>query len=526
MDLLARLHARTGALAGWRRRGAAVALGALSALAFAPVHAVPLMVPALVGLWWLVQSSPTRRRAFAIAWFWSVGHFAAGNFWIANSFLLDIARFGWMVPPVIGGLASYLALYPALAAALAWRRDDLSPARIAAFSALWTGAEWLRGHVLTGYPWNLAAYVWDGSGTMMQSAALWGSWGLSLVTVLALTLPAAAADPAPPRRRRVALGLSVLILSILWAGGALRLAGATSGHVPDVRIRIVQANVSQAEKLQGGFARRHFERYVSLTRDTPGWESVTHVVWPESAANFLLDREPALRRIIAGVVPPGGALLAGTVRGAPAAGPLEQVWNSLVVIGPDGEIRATADKAHLVPLGEYVPLRGLFPFINKLTPGSMDFSAAPGPVTVAVPGAPPAGPSICYEVIFPLAIVDPAARPGWLVNITNDGWFGNSPGPYQHFVSARFRSVEEGIPMVRAANTGISGVIDGYGRVETRSLLGTEAVIDADLPVVLAPTPFARLGAAIPLLLGLCALAPLARRRWLQGRTGSGRRAR
>lgn len=514
MDLMARLHARICALAGWRRRGVALILGAVSAFAFAPVYAVPMLVPSLVGLWWLVQSSTTRRRAFAIAWVWGVGHFAAGNFWIANSFLLDIARFGWMVPPVIGGLASYLALYPALAAALAWRRDDLSLARIMAFSACWTGAEWLRGHVLTGYPWNLAAYIWDGSGTMMQSAALWGSWGLSLVTVLAFTLPAAAADPKEPRRRRSALAAAILLPGALWAGGALRLGGASDGHVPDVRIRIVQANVSQAEKLQGGFARQHFEHHVRLTRDTPGWDAVTHVVWPESAANFLIDREPELRRMMAGVVPAGGALLTGTVRGAPQQGPLQQVWNSLVVIDPAGNIRATADKAHLVPLGEYVPLRGLFPFISKLTPGSMDFSAAPGPVTVAVPHAPPAGPSICYEVIFPLSVVDSAARPGWLVNITNDGWFGNSPGPYQHFAAARFRSVEEGIPMVRAANTGISGVIDGYGRVLTRSRLGIEAVIDTDLPVVLAPTPFARFGAALPLLLGLLALAPC----WLQGR--------
>jgi apolipoprotein N-acyltransferase len=279
-----------------------------------------------------------------------------------------------------------------------------------------------------------------------------------------------------------------------------------------VKLRIVQANVSQVEKLQGGFAAKHFEKHLNLTRDTPGLETITHVIWPESAVPFLIDRDPGLRQMIASIVPPKGALLAGTIRGWPQQGDLEQIWNSLVVMDSTGEILATADKAHLVPLGEYVPLRKLFPFISKLTPGAMDFSAAPGPTTVTVPGAPDAGPSICYEIIFPHAVVDETHRPGWLVNITNDGWFGDSTGPYQHFTSARFRAVEEGIPLVRAANTGISGVIDAYGRIETQSILGEVAVIDAELPVALPVTPFARYGPWIPGLLVLVALIPMIRR--------------
>lgn len=512
MQMMARLNAWVGGLEGWRRRGFAGVIGALSGLAFAPVHFAPAMLVSLIALYWLIQAAPTRRRAFNVAWFWGFGHFMAGNLWIANSFMIDAARFGWMMPPVISGLAAFLALYAALTGLVIWRRGDLSPGRIVAFAAVWTIGEWLRSHVLTGYAWNLTAYVWDWSPAMMQSAALWGSWGLGLVTTAIFTLPASLAATERKRAGRACIG-AIAALVILFAGGEWRLSGDSGEHVPGIKLRIVQANVSQKEKLDGGFREQHFLKHLELTRNTPGLDKITHVIWPESSIPFLIDREPALRQMTAAIIPPNGALLAGTIRGAPSSGDLEQVWNSLVVLDPTGSIRGTADKAHLVPLGEYVPMRKLFPFISKLTPGAMDFSAAPGPVTIPIPGAPDVGPSICYEVIFPGAVVDETKRPAWLVNITNDGWFGNSTGPYQHFASARYRAVEEGIPLVRAANTGISGVVDAYGRIETQSRLGEIAVIDADLPRALPPTYFARFGVVIPALLALIALIPMVQRR-------------
>lgn len=512
MRFMTACYARLGALSPWRRRGLAVLLGAFGALAFAPVHGIPAMVVSLVGLFWLIQGSVTRKRAFGIAWFWGFGQFAAGNFWIANSFLLDAAKFGWMVPPVIGGLAAFLALYPALIGAALWKKDDLGAARILAFAALFAVCEWLRGHVLTGYPWNLVAYVWDGVAPMMQSAALWGSWGLGFVTVLIFTLPAifgrAAPEHLPRRRDVVAVGGGVVLLAALWIGGAVRLASAPPAHVPGVNLRIVQANISQVEKLQGSFGIEHLKKQVALTRNTPGFDKVTHVIWSESAAHFFLDREPTLRQFIASAIPDEGALLTGTIRGTPATGDIAEIWNSMVVMDDGGQILAHADKAHLVPLGEYVPLRDYFPFINKLTPGSLNFSAASGPQTVLVPHAPAAGPLICYEVIFPGAVTA-SARPQWLVNVTNDGWFGISPGPYQHFTASRFRAVEEGLPLVRAANTGISGVIDSYGRIESMSELGTATVVDGLLPVALPPTPFARWGILPAIILVTIGVTPM-----------------
>jgi apolipoprotein N-acyltransferase len=495
------------ATAGWKARGFAAVLGLIAGLGFAPLNLVPAFMAGLVGLIWLTAEAPTRRAAFWIGWWWGFGHFAANSYWIAESFLIDAARFGWMIPFVIGGLSAYLALFPALAVlVLRLAPRPLSFAGIALFAAAWAVAEWLRGHILTGYPWDLAAYIWSGSDAMMQSAALWGSWGLSLATVFVLGLPALLLR----RDRRVArnaLIALVVAFGVLYGGGAWRLAN-TVGDT-DTMVRIVQPNIAQTLKLSDDGRPQQIDTLMRLTLQTPGFDKVKAVIWPESAADYLLEREPGLVSILAQAAPQGGVLITGAPRGEPASGTLDQIWNSLAVIDHQGRILGTFDKFHLVPLGEYVPLRQIFPFINKLTPGSMNFSAGPGPRTLHLPALPPVSPLICYEAIFPGAVVDPNDRPGLLINITNDGWFGTSTGPFQHFVTARFRAVEEGIPLLRSANTGISGVVDAYGRVETRSSMVVEAVIDAAIPAALPPTPFARFGiwAVVPLL--LLALVPM-----------------
>jgi apolipoprotein N-acyltransferase len=503
-----------GAISGWRAYGFAAVLGALAGLAFAPLNLVPAFALGISGLVWLGAEAPSRRKAFAVGWWWGLGHFAVNSYWIAESFLIDAERFGWMIPPVLGGLAAYLALYPALATfAFRMLPRPLSLSGIAAFAAFWTIAEWLRGHVLTGYPWDLAAYIWSGSDAMMQSAALWGSWGLGLVTVFALALPALFVLMDPRVARQAAVGMAV-VLGALYLGGFWRLSNAIPTAVETdpsaTLVRLVQPNIAQTLKISSEDTRpQQIKTLLRLTLETPGFDKVKAVIWPESAANYLLARDPDLRAILARAVPPGGLLVTGAPRGEPLNGPLDRIWNSLAVIDGQGEILGTADKFHLVPLGEYVPMREIFTFINKLTPGSMNFTPGPGPRTLHMPGLPPFSPLICYEVIFPGAVTDAADRPGLIVNVTNDGWFGTSTGPSQHFATARFRSVEEGIPMLRAANTGISGVVDAYGRVETRSNLVVEAVIDAAIPAPLPPTPFARFGLLSVLPLIVIALIPI-----------------
>jgi apolipoprotein N-acyltransferase len=227
----------------------------------------------------------------------------------------------------------------------------------------------------------------------------------------------------------------------------------------------------------------------------PGLDKVSAVLWPETAIPYPLERNPQLRQWLGQAVAPGALLITGALRGEPATGDWEHLYNSAEVLDHDGNLLASYDKFHLVPMGEYVPLRDIFPFINKITPGNIDFTEGPGPRTLVLPGLPPVGPLICYEIIFPGRIVDEAHRPQWLLNLTNDGWFGTSSGPYQHFTTARLRAVEEGLPIVRAANTGISGLIDPYGRVLTQIDLGKSAVRDVPLPRALEPPPlFARFG--------------------------------
>jgi apolipoprotein N-acyltransferase len=484
----------------WMRRLSLMILGAVAALAFAPVYALPCFALGMVGLIWAAETAQRRRDAFAIGWWWGFGHFLGGTFWIANSFLIDPVQFGWMVPPVIAGLAAYLAIYPAFAVTLAWQRRWPPLARVPIFSLTWVRAAWLRGHLMTGFPSNLAAYVWGVSDPMMQSASLWGSWGLSIVTILLCGLLALTGRGNARWNLRAGGAFLVTLLS-LYGYGAWRLGGA-DGSETSVTLRLVQGNISQIEKLTGAHREQHVAQHLRLSVTTPGLERVKAVIWPETAATYFLDRLPDWRQYVAAAAPPGGYVITGNLRGEPVEGNPERYWNSLAVLDPTGNIIASADKFHLVPLGEYVPLRNILGgLIGKLTAGAGDFSAGPGPVTVRVPGLPPFSPLICYEVIFPGAVLNAADRPEWLLNVTNDGWFGRSPGPYQHLASARFRAVEEGLPLARAANTGITAMIDSYGRILASLPLGQEGVLDTPLPHALHLTLFARFGIAAPISL-------------------------
>jgi apolipoprotein N-acyltransferase len=284
------------------------------------------------------------------------------------------------------------------------------------------------------------------------------------------------------------------LLVLLWSGGALRLAGAAPPPGPGPVLRLVQANIDQHHKWQPELRMQWFRRHLELSAQVA--DGVRAVIWPESATPYALDQEPEARRLIGQVVPPGGLLLTGGERFDLASEP-PRAWNSLFALDPSGAIVARYDKRELVPFGEFLPLRGVLGRIGlkKVTGGTIDFQPGPGRQTLTLPGLPPFSPLICYEAIFPGAVVDPGARPAWLLNITNDAWFGRSSGPYQHLAMARLRAVEEGLPLVRSANTGISAVVDPLGRITARLDLGTTGVLDAALPAPLAaPPPFARFG--------------------------------
>ncbi|MGB8275282.1 MAG: apolipoprotein N-acyltransferase, partial [Alphaproteobacteria bacterium] len=314
------------------------------------------------------------------------------------------------------------------------------------------------------------------------------------------------------------------LLAAMWVGGYARLGAAgppqALAMAEGVGLKLVQPNIAQDHKWREDLRLTHLARHLEMSKNTgpadetvrvlPAAQPVTDIIWPETAAPFLVDQDNAIRAVIAGVTPKGGLVITGAPRATPQGVEPFEVWNSVIAVDNRGEVAGTYDKFHLVPFGEYLPLRALIPpwlGLEKLTPGSTDFSRGPGPRTLTLPGLPPVGPLICYEIIFPSDVLDPAHRPDWLLNLTNDGWYGISSGPYQHFVSARFRAVEEGLPVVRAANTGISGVIDPYGRVLASLPLGHGGIIESPLPKPLATlTPFAKLRDAALLALLLAAL--------------------
>jgi len=497
---------RTHALNGWRRVAMCLMLGAVSALALPPFHIVPLLVPAFVGLLWLLEGADAnarRRRLGLWVGFWfGFGHFIVGVHWIAEPLLVDPARTAWLIPFALPGLAAALAVFPALVcgalAALPLRAAPV--ARALALAALWVVAEFIRGIVFTGFPWNLMGYVWAGTPAMMQVTALVGVLGLSALTVLAAGMPAILSwdGMSVARRWGLASAVTIGLPLALWAGGQARLSGADDARVPDVRLRIVQANIAQRDKWDQNLRAAHLERHLTLSR-TPAEIAPTHVIWPETAVPFLLANDVLARIRSAAAAPPGGALITGSVRRA-FHNDTQQLRNALLVIDDAADVQRVYDKSHLVPFGEYVPLRGVLP-IDKIVPGQSDFVAGAGRRLLNIPGLPAVSPLICYEAIFSGRVTPRGARPGWLLNLTNDAWFGTFAGPQQHFAIAAARAVEEGLPMVRAANTGISAVVDPYGRVIARLGIGERGILDSGLPVALSPTPFARWGELIPMIL-------------------------
>jgi len=517
-------------LSPWRARGIALLLGALAALALPPIYAVPVLAVSFSGLLLMVDRTPRFVAAVGLGWCFAFGYFVVGLYWVANALVAVSATFGWLLPfaiaGAVGGLSALLAAFPALAIGLARVLWPGGPARALVLAISWTAFEWLRGWVLTGFPWNLIGYSWAFSDAMNQLAAMTGTWGLSLVTIAVAALPALLVDwrgasPAHGAARQrgsaaiACIAGGVALLAAIFVGGWLRLSGAADDVVPNVRLRLVQANVDPASKGDAGRGADVLALQLRLTTDTPGFDRITHAIWAETANPFPLERFPEARMDIADAVPKGGSLIAGMLRTDPPTGRPKEIWNSMAAVDGDGKIVGTYDKFHLVPFGEYVPLNRFLPFVSKFTPGILDFSAGPGPRTLRLPGLPPVGPLICYEIIFPGQVVDRSDRPDWLVNLTNDGWYGISTGPYQHFASARLRAVEEGLPVVRVANTGISGIIDAYGRVRGQSALGEPSVLDGELPIPLPETFYARWGdAAAGLLLAIFSLAALALSRW------------
>jgi len=484
---------------------AALLLGLFAVAALPPFHVIPVLWPAFGGFALLCLTvSGWRRAAIAVRLF-GLGRFGAGSYWIGHAFLVDAERYAALMPAAVIGIAAGMGLYTALCAVLfhliAKNIDGARVPLVPVFAGCWTLCEWLRGWLLTGFPWNPLSTVWGNLPEMMQPAAWVGSLGLSFLTAMIFTAPVLLYGYERPALRRPAvqvLAFSVL-LPLLWGIGAWRVGDASLLAHDGIVLRLVQPAIPQAEKWLPDRRQQHVIKQMAMSKRTPGPAGPpTHVVWAETNVPYVIGPDSGIPASLAAIVPKDGALIFG----APRRDLSGNAYNSLFVVDGDGKVADIFDKYHLVPFGEYVPLRGYLPF-DKLTEGRGDFSAGPGPRTQHFMGLPPFAAIICYEVIFSGNVVDSHDRPSWILNITNDAWFGPSTGPRQHLVQARLRAIEEGLPVVRVANTGISAVIDPYGRIRNHIGLDEQGIIDAPLPLPLAKTFFADYGQTTGLIMAL-----------------------
>ena len=513
---------------GWRRRAIAFVSGALGALALPPLSLFPLIAVPLTIAVWLIDGAQDHgsgraltgslRAAFGAGWWMGFGYFLAGLWWVGSALLVEADKFAWALPLAVVALPAVLAIFPAAGFALARALWSPGPARIFALAFGLGLAEWARGLLFTGFPWNDLGMALGVNLTLAQTASLIGLHGLTFLSIAIFAAPATLWRVSQNRLNLAPTIAAALALAALAGFGAWRLMAPASPVLPGVKLRLIQPDVGQDDASFGpqnkqAILRRYFDLSERATSpDRTGVKDVTDLIWPESAFPFILSRDPQALSEIVDFLNGGATLITGAARVEDGGGRAPRYFNSIEIVGRSGLSAERYDKRHLVPFGEYMPFAGLLERagVTQMVDIPGGFEPGSGGRVLHVPGLPDAMPLICYEAIFPNELGDlltGAARPGWLLNVTDDAWFGLTPGPYQHYAQARLRAIELGLPLVRDANSGISAVIDGFGREIAVAPLGAEGVLDAELPVALAPTWQSRFGSAGAMLIALAFLA-------------------
>ena len=512
---------------GWRRRAIAFGAGAVGALAMPPFSLFALMIaPISVGVW-LLDGSADRgdgratvaglRAAFGAGWWMGFGYFIAGLWWIGAAFLVDADKFSWALPLGVVALPAALAFFPAFGFALARLLWSPRPSRVLALAFGLGLSEWARGLLLTGFPWNDVGMTLGANLFLAQVASVIGLHGLTFLSIAIFAAPATLCRVGEGRLILAPTILAALALSLIACFGAFRLEAPATPTVSGAKLRLIQPNVSQGASFAPGNKDAILRRYLALSGQSAsggvvGARDVTHLIWPESAFPFILSRDAQALGDIADFLREGATLMTGAARVETNGANESKYYNSIEVLDGRGLAHERYDKQHLVPFGEYVPFEGwleqagITQFVE--VPGG--FSPGQGPRVLMIPRLPVAMPLICYEAIFPIEIGDAfsgARRPAWMLNLTDDAWFGLTPGPYQHYAQARLRAIELGLPLVRAANSGISAVVDGLGRETAFAPLGAEGVLDFELPKPLPPTWQSRLGSLGAALIAVTLLA-------------------
>ncbi|MDO5643963.1 MAG: apolipoprotein N-acyltransferase [Paracoccus sp. (in: a-proteobacteria)] len=475
-----------------------LALGAAVALGQAPWGLWPLSLLALALIIWRVARSPGARAAFWHALCAGAGHFALALNWIVEPFFVQPEIYGWMAPFALFFMGLGGGLFWAVPGWLAARLTRGPMAQGIGFAALLLFSDWLRGWIFTGFPWALLGHIWIDT-PVLQAASQIGAIGLSALTLTAAALPLALSRGADPRRSWPGILVSALLIGGVWAGGTARLATPVEGR--GITLRLVQPNAEQALKWDPEWAQIFWERLLAESAAPPLGPSPDAVIWPETAVSFPLNVADEALPVLSAAA--STTVLMGIQRDEDG-----RYYNSLIEVAPDGTVAQIYDKFHLVPFGEYIPLSelmaraGIRAFAARLGSG---YSPGPGARVLHAANLPPMQPLICYEAIFPqhLRAVEGAE---WLLQATNDAWFGTRSGPYQHLAQARLRAVESGLPLMRAANTGVTAAIDPLGRITASLALSETGHIDAELPFPLPRTIWTRFGAGPVLLLAALAL--------------------
>lgn len=445
-------------------------LGGFSGLAYAPHNLWPFLLVSICGFLWVNPTSA--RQAYGLGYVYGFGHYVATLYWLGNAFVsVGLDRYKFLG---ILGLPVFLSLFTGLINWLLFRFAPSKTNRVLGFVLLWSLWEILFGKLIVqGFPWTLHGMVWPIS--VLQITSVIGIYGLSFLTTLLFSLIAL-------KNSRIIMGVAVVVAS-LWGFGAWRLYQYSDLGHHEINVRLVQACIEQKNKWDPTALQDNLLKQVALSQD-PGEKPLHMIIWPESSVPFYVQQQPLLRNMLLEAVPPHGYLIFGAPRYDQET---KELRASLFAIDEAGKIFVDYDKSHLVPFGEYVPLKKLLP-INKLTYGSMDYQPGPGPQTFSLPSFPAFSPLICFEAIFSGSVVGDK-RPEWLLNITNDAWYGQSAGPHQHLKIVTVRAIEEGLPLIRATNNGISAVADAVGRILYRLETDDVGYIDFHLPRALPSPP-------------------------------------
>jgi apolipoprotein N-acyltransferase len=449
--------------------------GALSALVFPPVYLWQVFMPVLLGMWCLCNKLASYKQTAALGYFYGFGFFAAGFYWVGNALLIDIATFGWLYPIALAAAGAFFGLFMILPFVM-WRFSGGIIGKVAGFAAAWVLMEWLRSFLLTGFPWNMLGTAWAFHPVFIQTAALWGTYGLSFIMLI--WCGTLYGDICGGSNK---YGAAFILIPVLLLGfGAWRIHNYPQID-SDITVRLVQPSIPQQMKWNRESLEDNFYQYVNMSAES-GLDKVDFVIWGETAMPFSLDYDNVYRQEILQAVPPRGYLITGALRQGDAQDDYNY-FNSLFVLNKKGDIEGFYDKHHLVPFGEYIPLRRFLPkWVRPVTNAVADFGVGKQYKNIKLEKIPAFGALICYEIIFPDEVINRANPPQWLVVLTNDGWYGNSAGPYQHLVAAQMRAVEEGIAIVRSANSGISAVISPIGKILKDIPLNKKGVVDVKLP--------------------------------------------